>query len=138
VVSASLIGVAGNELVAVYRMRVGTEIGSAALVADGLAPTDGFTSLAVVIGAVGVMAGFPLADPIVGLLITIAILAVLRGAARDIYRRLMDADGQTLAASSTRLGSRPGSWETLDRRAGDPQSRAPLRDESGHGYRHRR
>jgi cation diffusion facilitator family transporter len=92
VVAAGLIGFAGNEVVAVYRIRVGTKIGSAALVADGLhARTDGFTSLAVVIGALGVMAGFPLADPIVGLLITVAILAVLRGAARDIYRRLMDA-----------------------------------------------
>jgi len=92
VVAAGLVGFGGNELVAVYRIRVGTRIGSAALVADGLhARTDGFTSLAVVIGAIGVMAGFPLADPIVGLLITVAILAVLRGAARDIYRRLMDA-----------------------------------------------
>ena len=92
VVAAGLIGFAGNELVAVYRIRVGTKIGSAALVADGLhARTDGFTSLAVVLGAIGVLAGFPLADPIVGLLITVAILAVLRGAARDIYRRLMDA-----------------------------------------------
>jgi len=91
VVAAGLIGFAGNELVAVYRIRVGSKIGSAALVADGLhARTDGFTSLAVVIGAIGVMAGFPLADPIVGLLITVAILAVLRGAVQDIYRRLMD------------------------------------------------
>jgi cation diffusion facilitator family transporter len=92
VVAAGLIGFAGNELVAVYRIRVGNTIGSAALVADGLhARTDGFTSLAVVVGAIGVMAGFPLADPLVGLLITVAILGVLRGAARDIYRRLMDA-----------------------------------------------
>src|SRR5665647_3606940 len=92
VVAAGLIGFAGNELVAVYRIRVGNKIGSAALVADGLhARTDGFTSLAVVIGAIGVMSGFPLADPIVGLLITVAILSVLRSAAQDIYRRLMDA-----------------------------------------------
>jgi cation diffusion facilitator family transporter len=92
VLVAGLIGLAGNELVAVYRIRVGKKIGSAALVADGLhARTDGFTSLAVVIGAIGVMAGFPLADPIVGILITVAILVVLRGASRDIYRRLMDA-----------------------------------------------
>ncbi len=92
VVAAGLIGFAGNELVAVYRIRIGRKIGSAALVADGLhARTDGFTSLAVVMGAFGVMLGFPLGDPIVGLLITVAILVVLRGAARDIYRRLMDA-----------------------------------------------
>ena len=92
VFAAGLIGFAGNELVAIYRIRVGNAIGSAALVADGLhARTDGFTSLAVVAGAVGVILGFPLADPIVGLLITVAILFVLRSAARDIYRRLMDA-----------------------------------------------
>jgi len=89
---AGLIGFAGNELVAVYRIRVGRAIGSAALVADGLhARTDGLTSLAVLAGAGGVAAGFPLADPLVGLVITVAILAVLRTAARDVYRRLMDA-----------------------------------------------
>ena len=64
---AGLVGFLGNELVAVYRIRVGRRIGSAALIADGVhARTDGFTSLAVVLGAVGVWAGFPLADPIVG------------------------------------------------------------------------
>jgi cation diffusion facilitator family transporter len=110
VVAAGLIGFAGNELVAVYRIRVGKKIGSAALVADGLhARTDGFTSLAVVIGAIGVMAGFPLADPIVGILITGAILAVLRGAARDIYRRLMDAvDPDLVDAAEAAVRDVPG------------------------------
>jgi cation diffusion facilitator family transporter len=110
VVAAGLIGFTGNELVAIYRIRVGTKIGSAALVADGLhARTDGFTSLAVVFGAIGVMAGFPLADPIVGLLITVAILAVLRGAARDIYRRLMDAvDPDLVDAAEEAVRDVPG------------------------------
>jgi cation diffusion facilitator family transporter len=89
---AGLIGCLGNELVAVYRIRVGRSIGSAALVADGLhARTDGLTSLAVLASAGGVAAGFPLADPLVGLLITVAILVVLHTAVRDVYRRLMDA-----------------------------------------------
>jgi cation diffusion facilitator family transporter len=107
---AGLIGFAGNELVAVYRIRVGRAIGSAALVADGLhARTDGLTSLAVLIGAGGVAAGFPLADPIVGLLITVAILAVLRSAVRDVYRRLMDAvDPQLVDRAETTLGATPG------------------------------
>jgi len=110
VLAAGLIGFAGNELVAEYRIRVGNKIGSSALVADGLhARTDGFTSLAVVFGAVGVMAGFPLADPIVGLLITVAILVVLRGAARDIYRRLMDAvDPDLVDAAEAALRDVPG------------------------------
>jgi cation diffusion facilitator family transporter len=89
---AALIGFAGNEVVARYRIVVGRRIGSAALVADGLhARTDGFTSLAVLLGAGGVALGWNWADPAVGLLITVAILAVLRQAAREIWRRLMDA-----------------------------------------------
>ncbi len=92
VAAAAVIGFAGNELVARYRIRVGRKIGSAALVADGLhARTDGFTSLAVLLGVGGVALGWDWADPAVGLLITVAILAVLRQAAREIYRRLMDA-----------------------------------------------
>jgi cation diffusion facilitator family transporter len=89
---AAVIGFAGNELVARYRILVGRKIGSAALVADGLhARTDGFTSLAVLLGVGGLALGWRWADPVVGLVITVAILAVLRQAARDIYRRLMDA-----------------------------------------------
>jgi cation diffusion facilitator family transporter len=89
---AGLAGFVGNELVALYRIREGRAIGSAALVADGYhARTDGFTSLAVVLGAVGVWAGWEWADPVVGLGISVAIFAVLRGAARQIYYRLMDA-----------------------------------------------
>jgi cation diffusion facilitator family transporter len=88
---AGLVGFLGNEWVALLRIRVGRRIGSAALIADGLhARTDGFTSLAVLIGAGGVALGFPLADPVVGLLITVAILVILRTAVRDVFRRLMD------------------------------------------------
>ncbi|MFP5282323.1 MAG: cation diffusion facilitator family transporter [Actinomycetes bacterium] len=91
VVAAGLIGFAGNELVAVYRIRVGRRIGSAALVADGMhARTDGFTSLAVVVGATGVWLGFPRSDPVVGLLISLVIAGLLVGTARDIVRRLLD------------------------------------------------
>ena len=109
-ITAGLAGFAGNELVAAYRIRVGRRIGSAALVADGLhARADGFTSLAVVLGAIGVLAGFPLADPLVGLGITVAILVVLKSAWTDVYRRLMDAiDPELLAAAETTLRGTPG------------------------------
>jgi cation diffusion facilitator family transporter len=101
VAAAGLVGFAGNELVAGYRIRVGRRIGSAALVADGHhARTDGFTSLAVVASALGTLAGFPLADPIIGLLITVAIAFVLRDAARAVYRRLMDAVDPELTATA--------------------------------------
>ncbi|MFJ2832330.1 cation diffusion facilitator family transporter [Streptomyces sp. NPDC087263] len=89
---AAVIGFLGNEWVARHRIRVGREIGSAALVADGLhARTDGFTSLAVLVGAGGAALGWQLADPLVGLAITAAILLVLRDAAREVFRRVMDA-----------------------------------------------
>jgi len=91
VMAAGLIGFAGNEVVAMYRIRVGRRIGSAALVADGVhARMDGFTSLAVVLGAICVLLGFPLADPVVGLLISAAIIVLLWGTIRTIGRRLMD------------------------------------------------
>lgn len=91
VAAAGVVGFVGNELVAIYRIRVGTRIGSAALRADGLhARVDGLTSLAVVLGASGVAAGFPAADPIIGLLIAVMIIGVLAVAARDVFRRLLD------------------------------------------------
>jgi len=110
VLAAGIIGFAGNELVAVYRIRVGRKIGSAALVADGLhARTDGFTSLAVAAGAIGVLAGFPLADPIVGLLITVAILVVLKSAATEVFRRLLDGVEPALVDQAERsLTATPG------------------------------
>src|SRR6266496_1092118 len=92
VAAAAVVGFLGNEWVARYRIRVGRRIGSAALVADGLhARTDGFTSLAVLFGAGGVALGWRAADPIVGLVITVAILGVLRSAVRQVGARLMDA-----------------------------------------------
>ncbi|TIS53730.1 MAG: cation transporter [Mesorhizobium sp.] len=89
--AAGIVGFLGNEAVAVFRIRVGREISSAALIADGYhARTDGLTSLAVVIGAVGVWLGFPLADPIVGLLITIAIFGIVWQSARSVLTRMLD------------------------------------------------
>jgi cation diffusion facilitator family transporter len=110
VFTAGILGFIGNEWVALYRIRVGRRIDSAALVADGLhARTDGFTSLAVAAGAVGVMLGFPLADPIVGILITVAILAVLRGAVVEVFRRLMDGvDPELVDATEQALVASPG------------------------------
>ena len=91
VITASVIGFLGNEAVALFRIRVGKEIGSAALVADGYhARVDGLTSLAVLFGAVGVGLGFPLADPIVGLLITVAIFRIVWESGKSIFTRLLD------------------------------------------------
>ena len=102
VAAAAVVGFIGNEWVARYRIRAGRRIGSAALVADGLhARTDGFTSLAVLLGAGGVALGWREADPIVGLMITIAILGVLRSAVRQVGARLMDAVDPGLVDQAT-------------------------------------
>jgi len=102
VAAAAVVGFAGNEFVARFRIRVGRRIGSAALVADGLhARTDGFTSLAVLLGAAGVALGWRAADPMIGLLITVAILGVLRSAARQVGARLMDAVDPALVDQAT-------------------------------------
>jgi cation diffusion facilitator family transporter len=88
---AGAVGFVGNEAVAIFRIRVGRQIGSAALVADGYhARTDGWTSLAVVVGAAGVWLGYPLADPIVGLLIAAAILVIVWQSGKAVFTRLLD------------------------------------------------
>jgi cation diffusion facilitator family transporter len=91
VVAASILGFLGNEAVAIFRIRIGREINSAALIADGYhARIDGWTSLAVLFGAFGVWLGYPLADPIVGLLITTAIFGIVIQSGKSILTRILD------------------------------------------------
>jgi cation diffusion facilitator family transporter len=89
--AAGVIGFLGNEAVAVFRIRTGRQINSAALIADGYhARTDGLTSLAVVLGAFGVWMGYTLADPIIGLIITAAILGIVWQSAKAVVTRMLD------------------------------------------------
>ena len=88
---AGIVGFLGNEAVAIFRIRVGRQIGSAALIADGKhARIDGLTSLAVVAGAIAVWLGAPIADPLVGLAISVAILRIVWNSAKDIGERMLD------------------------------------------------
>lgn len=119
VMIASLAGFAGNEAVAVFRIRVGREIGSAALVADGYhARTDGWTSLAVLLGAVGVWLGYPLADPVVGLIIAAAILVIVWQSGKTIFARLLDGvDPEMLDDIRHAAGHVPGVEDVAEVRA---------------------
>ncbi len=75
--AAGLIGWAGNRWVAVIRLRAGRDIDSAALVADGEhARADAWVSLGVVGSAAVVAVGLPVADPIIGLVITAGIMRI--------------------------------------------------------------
>src|SRR5579885_1905910 len=90
--AAALVGVAGNELLAQYKIAVGKRINSVPLVADGQhSRIDGLTSLAAFLGLVGVKLGFPLADPIAGLIITVVIITVVYSTSRSVLQRLLDA-----------------------------------------------
>jgi cation diffusion facilitator family transporter len=119
VLAAGVIGFLGNEAVAIYRMRVGRAIGSAALVADGVhARADGLTSLGVVAGAVGVLAGFQRSDAIVGLVITVAIVYTLVAAARTVLRRVLDGiDVPTMRLIETAAAAVPGVEHVSEARA---------------------
>jgi cation diffusion facilitator family transporter len=119
VMVASVIGFIGNEAVALFRISVGRQIGSAALVADGYhARIDGWTSLAVLVGAIGVWAGYPLADPVVGLLISIAIFVLVWQSARSIFLRTLDGvETEALEAIAHAASHVPGVTEVTDVRA---------------------
>jgi cation diffusion facilitator family transporter len=91
VAAAAIVGFIGNEAVAVLRLKVGREIQSAALIADGQhARVDGFTSLAVLLGVIGVWAGYPIVDPLIGIAITIAILFIVKDASKAVWNRMID------------------------------------------------
>ena len=90
-VIASIAGFVGNEAVAIFRIRVGKEISSAALIADGYhARVDGWTSLAVLAGAAGMWMGYPIVDPLVGLGITMAILGIVWQSGKAVFTRMLD------------------------------------------------
>ncbi len=88
---AAVIGCIGNEVVAQFRMNIGKEIGSVALIADGYhARVDGLTSLAVLIGAAGVWMGYPIIDPLIGMIITVTILKIVFDSSKLVFTRLLD------------------------------------------------
>ena len=115
---AALIGFAGNEIVAQVRIRAGRRIASAALVADGYhARVDGFTSLAVLAGALGVWLGFPLADPLVGLAISIAIFRIVWQSAKSILGRAIDGvDPEVIDEIRHAVDHTPGVIESTETR----------------------
>lgn len=87
--AAGVIGYLGNELAAQVRLRAGRRLDSAALVADGNhARVDGYVSLGVVASAALVAVGLDLADPLIGLAITLVILKITR----DSWRTVRDHD----------------------------------------------
>ena len=117
--AAALVGVVGNELLAQYKISVGKRINSVALVADGQhSRIDGLTSLAAFVGLIGVMLGFPIADPIAGILITLVIIIVVFTTSRSVLQRLLDAvDPHVVPSIITTALAVPGVEAATDVRA---------------------
>ena len=117
--AAALVGVAGNELLAQYKISVGKRINSVSLIADGQhSRIDGFTSLAAFIGLVGVKLGFPKADPIAGIVITIVIITVVFSTSRSVLHRLLDAvDPHVVPSIITSASAIPGVEKVTEVRA---------------------
>ena len=117
--AAALVGVAGNELLAQYKISVGKRINSISLIADGHhSRIDGLTSLAAFIGLVGVKLGFPKADPIAGIVITIVIITVVFSTSRSVLQRLLDAvDPHVVPSIITIANAVPGVEQVTDVRA---------------------
>jgi cation diffusion facilitator family transporter len=117
--AAALIGVAGNELLAQYKISVGKRINSVSLIADGHhSRIDGLTSLAAFIGLIGVKLGFSKADPIAGIVITIVIITVVFSTSRSVLQRLLDAvDPHVVPSIVTTATAVPGVEEVTDVRA---------------------
>ena len=91
--AAGVIGFVGNELAAQIRLRAGKRLGSAAMTADGNhARVDGFLSLGVVGSAIVVGLGAKIADPIIGLVITLAILKITWDSWNTVRAATIDLD----------------------------------------------
>ncbi len=117
--AAALVGVAGNELLAQYKISVGKRINSVPLIADGQhSRIDGITSLAAFVGLIGVALGLRLADPIAGLFITVVILTVVYSTTRSVLQRLLDAVDSRVVPSIVSIASEvPGVEAVNDVRA---------------------
>src|SRR5258706_6154225 len=126
--AAALVGVAGNELLAQYKISVGKRINSVPLIADGQhSRIDGLTSLAAFLGLVGVLLGFPLADPIGGLLITVLIATVVYSTSRSVIQRLLDAVDPHVVPSITETASSVPGQEAVSTGAGPSLGRYTLK-----------
>ncbi len=118
-IAAALFGFAGNEALAEYKIRAGRRLNSAPLVADGQhSRADGLTSLAAAVGLLLTFLGWHEADPIAGLLISVAILYILIDVGREVLHRLLDAVDPTIVDEVRKHAlSIPGVQEVADIRA---------------------
>src|SRR6266849_1380785 len=113
---AALVGVIANLGVSEYKLRVGRSIGSESLKTDGVhSRIDALVSAGAFAGIGLAGLGLRLADPIVGILITLAIVFVLAGTVKQLFYRMMDAVDPTIIDEITNAASSiPGVLQVHD------------------------
>jgi divalent metal cation (Fe/Co/Zn/Cd) transporter len=90
---AGVVGFAANAVAAMVRTRAGHRLASPALIADGdHARADSYVSLGVIASAIVVGLGAPIADPLIGLAITLAILRITWSSWQTIHGTGHDHD----------------------------------------------
>jgi cation diffusion facilitator family transporter len=100
---AAVVGVMANLGVSEYKLRVGRGIGSESVEADGIhSRVDALVSAGAFVGIGLAGLGLRIADPIVGILITVAIIFVLAGTVKQLFYRMMDAVDPTIVDELTR------------------------------------
>lgn len=109
-IGAALVGIAGNQLVARYKLHVGRRINSATLIADARHSwLDALSSAGAAVGLIGVLAGLRWADGVAGLLVTGFICHVGWEVSTDVVHRLMDgADPEVLHTAEAVAAETPG------------------------------
>ncbi len=104
VLIAGVVGLVGNEGVALFKIRTGKRIGSAALVADGRhSQADGLSSAGVIVAAVGLMAGVRWLDPLAGVAIGALIAWTAFESGRDVLLRLLDSSDPAIRGELEKL-----------------------------------
>jgi cation diffusion facilitator family transporter len=109
-IAGAVIGIAGNQVVARYKLIVGKRIGSATLVADARHSwLDALSSAGALAGLIAVAAGQPWGDPVAGLAVTAFICHVGYEVTTDVTRRLADGiDPEVIRAAEAAAGSVAG------------------------------
>ena len=111
---AAAIGCIGNEALAQYKITVGKRINSVPLIADGQhSRIDGLTSVAALLGLIGVKLNLPIADPLAGIVITLVILRVVYTTSRSVLQRLLDAVDPHIVPSIIETANQVEGVETI-------------------------
>jgi cation diffusion facilitator family transporter len=109
-IAGAALGIAGNQVVARYKLVIGRRINSATLVADARHSwLDALSSAGALVGLIAVALGWRWGDPIAGIAVTMFICHVGYEVTADVVHRLADGvDPAVIASAEEAAGSVDG------------------------------